>query len=52
MENTKKRGSTRRLLSVFMSLALVFSAIPAAFFPVYAANPQSDLTNGSSILSR
>ncbi|MBQ4233672.1 MAG: FG-GAP repeat protein, partial [Firmicutes bacterium] len=52
MNNSKTRGRIRRLLAIWMSLAMVFSAFPAAFFAVYADSAQSDLSTGQAILQQ
>ncbi|MBQ1384838.1 MAG: hypothetical protein IIY74_05520, partial [Firmicutes bacterium] len=52
MNNSKTRGRIRRLLAIWMSLAMVFSAVPAAFFAVYADSAQSDLSTGQAILQQ
>ena len=52
MNNSKTRGRTRRFFAILISMAMVFSAVPAAFFAAYADSAQSDLSTASAILGQ
>ncbi len=50
MKNTEKHGRARRLFAIWLSFAMVLSAIPASFFAVYADSAQSDPTTTASAI--